>query len=391
MRIKLPRYAQKFQSGEWRFRVLHGGRGSAKSQTIATLLLLKGAQQKVRIVCLREYMESIAESSHKLLKDIIEAIPALSAHYTITQNAIRGANGTEIIFKGLRYNITEIKGMQGIDFAWVEEAANVSENSWKMLTPTIREEGSEIWVSFNPEEEDSATFQRFIANPPRNALVMKVNYDQNPFFPKVLRDEMESDRVSNYDNYLHVWEGELKRNTNAQVFKNFEVREFPTPDNVEFMFGGDWGFAQDPTTLNRLFVDGKTIYLDYEAHGVATEIDDLPELYAQVPLSDKYTVRADNARPELISYMNRKGYKVVPCKKGPGSIEDGVDNLLNYKIVIHPRCKHTAKEFSKYAYKTHRLTGDVLPDLIDDWNHHIDGIRYACEPLLKRKRSSFFA
>ena len=381
--MKLPRYAQTFIKGTYRYRCLYGGRGSAKSQTIATLLLLRGASSKIRVLCLREIMESIADSSHKLLKDIVSDNPNLSAHYTVTQNAIRGINGTEFIFKGLRYNITEIKGTQGIDIAWVEEAANVSENSWQMLIPTIREENSEIWISFNPETEDSSTYQRFIASPPKNALVMKINHDSNPFFPQVLRDEMENDRERDYSKYLHIWEGELKQNTDAQVFKNFEIREFEAPFGTEFIFGADWGFANDPTTLNRLFVIDKTIYIDYEAHGIQTEIDDLPELFRTIPLSDRHIIRADSARPELISYMNRNGFRIVSASKGAGSVEDGVDNLRNYKIVIHTRCHHTAKEFSKYSYKIHRLTGDILPDLVDAWNHHIDGIRYGCEPILK--------
>lgn len=383
--MKLPRYAQTFQQGIYRYRVLYGGRGSAKSQTIATLLLLRGASSKIRVLCLREIMESVADSSHKLLKDIISNHPALSAHYTVTQNAIRGVNGSEFIFKGLRYNVTEIKGTQGIDIAWVEEAANVSENSWSMLIPTIREENSEIWVSFNPETEDSATYQRFIASPPKNALVMKVNHDSNPFFPQVLRDEMENDRLRDYSKFLHVWEGELKSNTDSQIFKNYEVREFETPEKAEFLHGADWGFSNDPNAINRLFIIGKVIYIDYEAHGEHTEIDDIPELWETIPDIRLYNVRADCARPELISHMKRKGFRVTPSEKGAGSVMAGVSFLLNYDIVIHPRCKHTAKEFSKYSYKVHRLTGDVLPDIVDAWNHHIDAIRYAIEPMIKNK------
>lgn len=385
--MKLPRYAQQYQQGTYRYRVLYGGRGSAKSQTIASLLLLRGASDKIRVLCLREIMESVADSSHKLLKDIISDSPVLSAHYTVTQNAIRGINGTEFIFKGLRYNVTEIKGTQGINIAWVEEAANVSENSWSMLIPTIREEQSEIWVSFNPETEDSATYQRFIKHPPKNALVMKVNHDSNPFFPQVLRDEMENDRGRDYSKFLHVWEGELKSNTESQIFKNYEVVEFDTPEDTEFIFGADWGFSNDPNAINRLWIDGKTIYIDYEAHGDHTEIDDLSELWETIPNIKSYLVRADCARPELISHLKRKNFRVMPSEKGAGSVLAGVSFLLNYNIVIHPRCKHTAKEFSKYSYKVHRLTGDILPDIVDAWNHHIDAIRYAIEPLIKNKTS----
>lgn len=383
MSIKLPRYAQQFRIDNYRYRVLWGGRGSAKSQTIATLLLLYGASRKIRVGCFREIMESIADSSHKLLKDIIEDTPTLSAHYTVTQNAIRGKNGTEFIFKGLRYNVTEIKGMQGIDYAWVEEAANVSENSWTTLIPTIRQDNSEIWISFNPEQEDSATYKRFIISPPDNALVMRVNYWDNPFFPDVLREEMENDKKRDYNQYLHIWEGELKNNIDAQVFKNWKIEDFEIPADAELLHGADWGFSIDPNAVNRLFIIGKTIYISHEAHGEHTEIDDIPELWETIPDIKKYVVRADSARPELISKMNGMGFNVKPSEKGAGSVEAGILFLQNYNIIIHPRCKHTAAEFAKFSYKIHRLTGDILPQTIDAYNHHLDSIRYALEPLIK--------
>jgi len=384
--MKLPRYAQLFQDGEYRYRVLYGGRGSAKSQTIATLLLLRGASKKMRILCLREIMESIADSSHKLLKDIIEENPKLSAHYTVTKSSIRGLNGTEFIFKGLRYNVTEIKGIQGIDIAWVEEAANVSENSWQILIPTIRQEGSQIWVSFNPENEDSATYKRFIESPPSNGIVLKVNFDQNPFFPNVLRDEMENDRVRDYNKYLHIWEGELKNNTEAQIFKNAKVEKFDTPHDAQFLYGVDWGFAVDPTTMVRLYIIGKTIYVDHEAFMIGCEIEKLPELFDTVEGSRDYVIRCDNARPELINYVARHGFKAVAAMKWAGSVEDGVEAIKSYDVIIHERCKNTAKEFAKYSYKTHRLTGDILPQIEDANNHCIDAIRYSLTPIIYKPR-----
>jgi len=384
--MKLPEYAKKFISDKYRYRVLHGGRGSAKSQTIASLLLLYGAQRKIRILCLREVMMSIADSSHKLLRDIIDEEPALSNHYEVTQNVIRGKNGTEFIFKGLRHNTTEIKGAQGIDYAWVEEAANVSENSWQILIPTIRQNDSEIWVSFNIEDEDSSTYRRFIQSPPDSALVMRVNYDDNPFFPDVLREEMENDRARDYGLYLHIWEGEPKRLTDAQVFNNWKVEEFTLDDDSEFLFGNDWGFSTDPNAVVRCCLKDKKLFIDYEAFGRKTEIDDLPELIKSVPRADKHTIRADNARPELIAKMRKEGLDVVPAMKWQGSIEDGVAFLSGFDIIIHPRCKNIAKEFSKYQYKTHRLTGDVLPQIIDDYNHGIDAIRYALEPIIRAAR-----
>jgi phage terminase large subunit len=387
MPIKLPRYAQKFRAGKYRYRILKGGRGSAKTQTIATLLLLYSLERKIRVLCGREIMETIADSSHKILKDIIQDNSELTGYFTITQNSIRSSNGSEFIFKGLRYNVTELKGLQGIDYAWIDEAENVSENSWQILIPTIRQEGSEIWISFNPESEHSATHKRFIETPQDNALIMTVNYPDNPFMPEVLLEEMENDRKRDYNNYLHIWEGQFKSRTEAQIFKRWKVEEFETPYKAEFIFGADWGFAKDPNTVNRMFIEGSTLYIDYEANGVGIEIDQTPEMWDTIPEIRNHFVRADSARPELISYMNRHGFLVRAAEKWPGSIEDGIETIRLYDVVIHPRCKHTAKEFSLYSYKTHRLTGDILPQVEDANNHHIDAIRYALEPITKNGHS----
>jgi len=115
--------------------------------------------------------------------------------------------------------------------------------------------------------------------------------------------------------------------------------------------------------------------------GIGIEIDDLPELFDTVPLSRKYTIRADSARPETISYVKRQGFKIVKAKKGEGSVEDGIVFLQSYTIKIHSRCKHTIDDFTFYSYKTHRLTGDILPEPIDADNHSPDAARYATEPI----------
>jgi phage terminase large subunit len=367
-----------------RFKVYYGGRGSAKSASFARALLIIGKQKRTRILCAREIQNSIADSVHKLFKDLINETPEFS-DYEVIQNLVRHPNGTEFIFKGLRHNIQDIKSTESVDICWVEEAQSVSSDSWDVLIPTIRNAGSEIWISFNPEMEDDPTYERFVKNADGDMHVMKVNYDANPFFSDVLRSEMERDKQRDYDKYLHIWEGEFKRTTDSAILKNWEVKEFEPPYKTEFMYGADWGFANDPTTLNRMFVIDKTIYIDYEAHGVGTEIDDLEELFVTVPMAKQHVIRADSARPELISHLNRKGFRITAAKKGAGSIEDGVENLRNYKIIIHPRCKHTVQEFARYSYKVHRLTGDILPDIVDAWNHHIDGIRYACEPLMNNR------
>jgi phage terminase large subunit len=201
-----------------RYKVYYSGRGAAKSWSFAAALLLAGAQRKLRILCARETQRSIADSVHALLSDSIERM-GLESFYTIQQSTILGANGTEFIFAGLRtLTVAQIKSLEGIDIAWVEEAQVVTKRSWDILIPTIRKEGSEIWVSFNPELETDDTYTRFVLNSPPGAVVRKVSWRDNPWFPDVLR--IEKDHLQRVDPkaYEHVWEGETKAAVEGAIF-----------------------------------------------------------------------------------------------------------------------------------------------------------------------------
>ncbi len=189
-----------------RYKVFYGGRGGSKSWGFARALLLLGVRDRLRILCARETMTSIADSVHKLLADQVEAL-GLSAHYEVQKSSIIGKNGTEFAFAGLRHNVAQIKSYESFDMAWVEEAQSVSKSSWEVLIPTIRKESSEIWISFNPELETDDTYQRFILHPPPGAVVVKVGWRDNPWFPDVLRAEMEHMKATDPDAYEHVWEG----------------------------------------------------------------------------------------------------------------------------------------------------------------------------------------
>ena len=189
-----------------RYKILHGGRGGAKSWGIARALLLRGMANPIRWLCAREYQNSIDESVHQLLEDQIITL-GLSDFYDVQKKAIFGKNGTHFGFEGLHHNVVNLKSWEGADGAWVEEAQTVSKNSWNVLTPTIRKDGSEIWVSFNPEFEDDETYMRFVVKPPRNALVQEINWRDNPWFPKVLEEERLDLLERDPDAYDHVWEG----------------------------------------------------------------------------------------------------------------------------------------------------------------------------------------
>lgn len=203
-----------------RYKIFYGGRGSAKSQTVARYLLLAGKEEKMRILCCREFQTSIKDSVKQLLEDLINEME-LSGFYKVLTSEIRGANGTSFVFAGLHHNIANIKSMHDVKKCWVEEAQVVSDASWEILIPTIRAEGSEIILTLNPDLEEDPTYQRFIVDTPNNALIAKVNYTENPYFPEVLRQEMEELKAKNYEKYLNVWEGQCQAAVEGAIYAQY--------------------------------------------------------------------------------------------------------------------------------------------------------------------------
>lgn len=371
-----------------RYKVAYGGRGGAKSWGFARALLILAARSRLRVLCAREFQNSIQDSVHKLLGEQAEAL-GLGTFYEVLQSTVRGRNGSEFIFSGLRNNIASIKSKEGIDILWVEEAQTVSKASWDTVIPTIRKDGSEIWVSYNPDLDEDPTHQMFVVNePPPGSVVVKIGWQDNPWFPSVLRLEMEHAYKTDPEAAAHVWGGQTRRNSDAQVLRGrYVIESFePTKEFYGPYYGADWGFATDPTTLIRCWIHGRTLYLEHEAYGVGVDLDDTPALFDRVPESRTNTIRADSARPETISHMKRHGYaRVIPANKWSGSVEDGVEHLRSYeRIVIHPRCTHAAEEARLWSYKVDKLTGDVRPELADKHDHIWDAVRYALEPIIQR-------
>jgi len=378
--LELPEWCESLFDEEARYFALLGGRGSAKSYSVATTLILRAASKPLRILCAREIQKSIKDSVKRLLDDTI-ARAGLQEFFVSTDTEIRGQNGSLILFAGLRSNIDSIKSIEGIDVCWVEEAQTVSQASLDILIPTIRKPGSQIYFTWNPKNQTDPVDVMFVGETkPPKTIFLRVNWDRNPWFPDVLKAEMEYDRSRDPDKYKHVWLGGYLSNSEARVFRNWSIEEFDTPEDATHRFGADWGFASDPTVLIRCHVIGRTIYVDHEAYQVGCEIMDTPDLFLTVPESEKWPIVADSARPETISHMQRHGFpKIMPAIKGPKSVEEGIEWLKSHDIVVHPRCKHTIDELSCYSYKTDPLTGAVLPVLADRDNHLIDALRYACE------------
>src|SRR5574343_250052 len=390
LKLEIPE-AMGFIFQPSRYKVAYGGRGSAKSWSIARALIALAFSSREFILCAREIQKSIEESVHKLLEEQIEVM-GLSPYFEVQKQSITCTrNGSKFSFSGIRNNVTKIKSMEGITRCWVEEAEKISKSSWKVLIPTIRMNNSEIWVSFNPDMETDPTYQQFVTNPPPEAIVRMVNWRDNPWFPDVLRKEKDYLKRVDYDAYLNVWEGQPVQRSDAQVLKDkWRVDWFvPQKDWNGPYYGADWGFANDPAALVRCCIGGKTLYVDHEFWGIGVDIDKLPEAFEAVPGSRDHVCRADSARPETISYMVRHGYpKMEAAKKWTGSVEDGIAFLRQFEeIVIHSRCEHAAQEARLWSYKVDKLNDDVLPELKEGNEHCWDACRYALEPLMK---TSFF-
>lgn len=380
-----------------RYKAFYGGRGSAKSHSFAAALILMASTFPLRVLCCREFQRSIRESVKAVLDSKIVAA-GLQDFFVSTDKRITGINGSTFFFEGLRSNPTAIQSYEDLDIAYVEEAQTVSVKSLDILIPTLRKAGSEIWAGWNPRSPKdpidvmfrSEEAQREFADlevPPEYVkwvICRRVNWDMNPYFPSVLRAEMLRDQRRDPDKYAHIWLGEYAKMSESRVFKNWKIGTMEIPEKSRPYWGADWGFSVDPTVLVRVYIfkSIRTIYIDAEVVQVGCRIEDTPKLFDQIDegMARKYPVRADSARPEMIDYMRRHGYPgIAPARKGPGSLEEGVEFLKSYDIVIHPNCKRTIDEFTLYSYEVDEHTQEVLPELADEDNNVIDAVRYAVE------------
>ncbi|GJE37836.1 hypothetical protein KHHGKMAE_1898 [Methylobacterium persicinum] len=200
-----------------RYKVLYGGRGGAKSWGAARALVIQAAVRPMRVLCAREFQNSINESVHQLLSNQIDELGLKSA-FEVQDKRIIGRNGSEFIFSGLRHKIDSLKSTEGIDVCWVEEAQTVSNASWSKLIPTIRKDGSEIWVTFNPELDTDPTYQRFVLRPPAGAKVVPLNWSDNPWFPEVLRKEKDELAARDPDAYLNIWQGHTRQMLDGAIY-----------------------------------------------------------------------------------------------------------------------------------------------------------------------------
>jgi len=381
LRIQTPRVFVPLL-GDARYKGAFGGRGSGKSHHFAESLIEKSIQEKTDSVCLREIQKSLKFSVKKLLENKISSMNA-GAYFEVQQEQIKCKNGGVIIFQGMQDHTSEsIKSLEGFKVAWFEEAQTASQRSLDLLRPTIRAPGSELWFSWNPRFATDP-IDRLLRgdNVPAGALVVEVNYTDNPWLPQELIEEIEYDKRRDPDKYAHIWLGKYQINTSARVFNNWTVEEFEVDPQAVIRQGADWGFSVDPTVLVQAYIVGRKLYIPHEAYRVGCEIVDTPALFMSLPDAEKWPMVADSARPETISHLQKNGFpKITSAIKGAKSVEEGIEFLKSFDIVVHPRCTHTIDELTLYRFKTDPMDeSKILPLLADKDNHVIDALRYALE------------
>jgi phage terminase large subunit len=385
-----------------RYKVAYGGRGSGKSWGFARALLTLGANKPMRILCAREIQKSIKDSVHTLLNDQIQAM-GLGAFYEVLEAEIRGINGTQIRFAGLATNTVEsIKSFEGCDVVWVEEAQTVSKRSWDILIPTIRRENSEIWVSFNPDIDTDDTYQRFVVNPPENAKVVKINYYDNPWFPKVLEDERIHSKATNPD-YKNIWEGECKAAVDGAIYAN-EIREaqengrittvpYDPMLKVHVVMDLGWNDAMSIILCQRGVSDVRIIGYIEDDHrtldSYSAQIKDMGYNWGQMYLPHDGQTKDFKHGISAEEIMRRHGWdvRIVPR----ADIENGIRIArMNFHRVYFDKSVNRLIECLKnYRRSINGNTQEPGAPLHDEYSHGADAFRYLCVSIDSMKNETW--
>lgn len=373
---------------------MYGGRGGAKSHAIARALLVKGMQSPLRIVCAREIQKSISDSVHALLSDLIRE-HGLQDFYEIQRDIIKGKNGTEFKFRGLKHNTTDLKSLEGADICWVEEAQNVSHNSWEILIPTIRKDNSEIWVSFNPKNLTDPTYQRFVSYTGIDVVAVSVSWRDNPFFPDVLDKERRKLEQADPDAYAHIWEGQPDTRRSGAVYakqlakarEDGRITRVPYDPGCEVFTAWDLGFG-DATSIWWLQYVGRELrWLEYYENA-GEQLDH----YAQVVKSKPYNyARLGAYLPHDGAHGNIRGDSVSKqlTTLGVGNIvltretdiQPGIELLrqtIAYSVFDADKCKDGIHALENYGYEWDEDRAIFKSKPRHDWTSHAaDSARYA--------------
>lgn len=374
-----------------RYKVLYGGRGGAKSWGVARALLIQAANRPLRVLCAREFQNSIKESVHHLLESQIEKI-GLKSFYEVQNTTIRGANGSEFIFAGLKNNVTNIKSLEDVDIAWVEEAQTVSKSSWDTLIPTIRKDDSEIWITFNPQLAEDETYKRFVVNPPSDAVVVKVNWNDNPWLNDVLRKEKDELKARDPDGYQNIWEGNCRVTLDGAIYarelrqaqEEGRIRSVPYDATKQVHTFFDLGFADNTSIWFAQTVGQEIRIIDYYSNNqlplnhYISVLQNKPYIYGfdHLPHDSRAKTLATGRSVEEIMVSVGRKVKIVPNL----AIFDGINaarTIFNRCYFDDQRCAEGLQSLRHYRFEVDADTKQFSGRPLHDYHSHAaDAFRY---------------
>lgn len=393
LKVEIPDKLIQFMNCKKMYQVLYGGRSSAKTRTALAKLLVRATEKSNQtILCTREFQSSIATSTYAELKQIIYQ-KELTDLFVIKHDRIECKNGTVFIFKGLARDIMQIKSIPNIDICLVEEAETIKRDLWDVLDPTLRKDGCELIILFNPREKLSATYHKWIEESidDEDILRVEINYYDNPFNSSLILKKIEHMKEHDYARYEHIYLGKVLGISEDVIFKNrFKILDpqliqvgskfLYQGNEVGMLYGMDFGFSVDPAAMIELcFLDKDTIYIHKEIYKTGI----LPNNYISTikkelgPHATQTKWFADGARPDTIAQLKHDGMRIEGAPKPKGSIESGIEYLLGKNIIIHPRCENMIFEAYNYKYKKDKNSGLILSEIMDAHNHGWDAVRYA--------------
>ena len=371
--IEIPVEFKRLFDTDWREAAVYGGRYSMKSHTVARYLLIRARMAKTRILCAREFQNSISESSHQLLSDLIRLYDLNDFHIT-DKSIINTVIGSEFIFKGLHHNEQSIKSLEGLDIAWVEEAQTISNSSIEILTPTVRKPGSQIIYTYNRLLEDDPVHKRLVLEGRPHTLVINVNYDlaeRYGFLPQVIKDEIEDDKSNRPALFKHKWLGEPS-STERKIYKNWNIVEtIPHEARLE-RYGLDFGYSNDPTAIVAIYYYNGGYILDEIAYQKGLSNKQIADIMKQV---DNAVIIADSAEPKSIDELRQFGLSVMPVAKGRDSVEHGIQFVQYQKISVTKRSFNIWDEYMRYLWMEDK-DGRIINKPEHQWSHSMDAIRY---------------
>ena len=374
--IEIPIEFKRLFDSDWREAAVYGGRFSLKSHTVARLLLIKGRQSKIRVGCFREFQNSIADSSHQLLSDLIK-LYKLNDYKVTDKSIINTITGTDFIFKGLWNNEQSVKSIEGIDIAWVEEAQTITENSIEVLTPTIRKPGSQIIYTYNRLLDSDPVHKRLVLEGRPNTLIVNVNYDiaiKYGMMPEVIRIEMEDDKTNRPSLYKTKWLGE-PTGLERKVYKDWAIiDEIPHEARLE-RYGLDYGYTNDPTAIVGIYYYNGGYIFDEITYQRGLSNKQIADILLNQP---RALVVPDSAEPKSNDELISHGINVLPANKGQGSVLQGIQWIQHQRCSITRRSINVIKEYHSYLWKEDR-DGTIINEPEHTWSHSMDAIRYGME------------